>query len=355
MGKNNLVRMIALFQIILFTVTSISCMQENASDFYNRKYSIHNDIPLNSDDFKSEQIPTIFINQSNNIHIVAKYGQTVNLPCVIYKLKNQDLSQIHAVWNKLVDKQRPIVLSIGSQQLKQDMRYRVKQIHMNNEAAHVNREPLEYTSEKSSIHDLEEKTNDYSIENWQFEIRKLIFEDSGTYQCLLSLVKPIIRNITLKIIPEITVEPKEASFSANERIAINCKAHVKLHHHSHKNIDGKNQRHQKQVLNWYKDDEPIKNYYNPNSKHKIEITNSQNNDNHSLSSILIIHNSREEDSGKYVCVYDNYSEQTKVQVLNEANQRNFMMSNFNDANTSVRSNYMVFILVAFNFVFLIML
>ena len=116
---------------------------------------------------------------------------------------------------------------------------------------------------------------------------------------------------------EITVEPKEASFSANERIAINCKAHVKLHHHSHKNIDGKNQRHQKQVLNWYKDDEPIKNYFNPNSKHKIEITNSQNNDNHSLSSILIIHNSREEDSGKYVCVYDNYSEQTKVQVLNE--------------------------------------
>ena len=71
---------------------------------------------------------------------------------------------------------------------------------MNNEAAHFNREQLEYTSEKSSILDLEEKTNDYSIENWQFEIRKLIFEDSGTYQCLLSLVKPIIRNITLKII-----------------------------------------------------------------------------------------------------------------------------------------------------------
>ena len=51
-------------------------------------------MPLNSNDFKSEQIPTIFINQSNNIHIVAKYGQTVNLPCVIYKLKNQDLSQV---------------------------------------------------------------------------------------------------------------------------------------------------------------------------------------------------------------------------------------------------------------------
>lgn len=116
---------------------------------------------------------------------------------------------------------------------------------------------------------------------------------------------------------EITVEPKEASFIANQKIAINCKAHVKLHHHGHKNVDGKNQRHQKQILNWYKDDEPIKNFYNPNNKHKIEITNSQNNDNHLLSSMLVIYNSREEDSGKYVCVYDNYSEQTKVQVINE--------------------------------------
>ena len=42
----------------------------------------------------SEQIPSIYMNQSNNIHIVAKYGTTVNLPCIIYKLKNQDLSQV---------------------------------------------------------------------------------------------------------------------------------------------------------------------------------------------------------------------------------------------------------------------
>jgi hypothetical protein len=66
---------------------------------------------------------------------------------------------------------------------------------MNNEATHA-----EYANEKSSNLDFEEKASDYSIENWQFEIRKLVFEDSGTYQCLLSLVKPIIRNITLKII-----------------------------------------------------------------------------------------------------------------------------------------------------------
>ena len=80
------------------------------------------------------------------------------------------------------------------------MRYRVKQINMNKEANQISTDTLEYANEKSSNPDLEDKTNDYTIENWQFEIRKLTFEDSGTYQCLLSLVKPITRNITLKIL-----------------------------------------------------------------------------------------------------------------------------------------------------------
>lgn len=46
----------------------------------------------------------IFINQSNNIHILAKYGQTVSLPCIIYKQKHHDLSNIHAIWNRLYDR-----------------------------------------------------------------------------------------------------------------------------------------------------------------------------------------------------------------------------------------------------------
>ena len=40
----------------------------------------------------------------------------------------------------------------------------------------------------------------YLIQNWQFEIRKLTYDDAGTYTCLLPLVKPITKNITLQII-----------------------------------------------------------------------------------------------------------------------------------------------------------
>ena len=67
-----------------------------------------------------------------------------------------------------------------------------------------NNEALSYDNDKSSIQELSnepnDKSNEYSIENWQFEIRKVTFDDSGTYQCLLPLVKPITRNITLKIL-----------------------------------------------------------------------------------------------------------------------------------------------------------
>ena len=42
--------------------------------------------------------------------------------------------------------------------------------------------------------------NDYLIQNWQFEIRKLTYDDAGTYQCLLPLVKPISKNIKLQVI-----------------------------------------------------------------------------------------------------------------------------------------------------------
>ena len=40
----------------------------------------------------------------------------------------------------------------------------------------------------------------YTIQNWQFQIRKLTYEDAGTYQCLLPLVKPLTKNITLQVI-----------------------------------------------------------------------------------------------------------------------------------------------------------
>lgn len=168
--------------------------------------------------FNEQQSQSIFINQSNNMYILAKYGQTINLPCIIYRLRNPDLVNVHAIWHKLVDKHRPIVLSIGMQQLKQDMRYRVKVINMNKTKSQHGQhhhhamllpstidttnsdDSLEVAGSGSHHNHHHSSSRKYLIQNWSFEIRKLTYEDSGTYQCLLPLVKPITKNITLQVI-----------------------------------------------------------------------------------------------------------------------------------------------------------
>jgi len=123
------------------------------------------------------------------------------------------------VWNKLSENQRPTVLSVGLLQLKQDMRYRVKMIDVSKQAKiKQTNEPNEYSEEEynengnnsgasgSSTNNGLYRSADlkdiksYQVENWQFEIRKLTYEDAGTYQCLLPLVKPVTRNITLQVI-----------------------------------------------------------------------------------------------------------------------------------------------------------
>lgn len=122
------------------------------------------------------------------------------------------------VWNKLAENQRPTVLSVGLLQLKQDMRYRVKMIDVSKQAKmKQTNEPNEYSEEDYNENNnnvgvngfsnnnglyrsADLKDRSYQIENWQFEIRKLTYEDAGTYQCLLPLVKPVTRNITLQVI-----------------------------------------------------------------------------------------------------------------------------------------------------------
>ena len=58
-------------------------------------------------------------------------------------------------------------------------------------------------STKTSTHMQSHLRTRYSIQNWQLEIRKLTYDDAGTYQCLLPLVKPITRNVTLQVIRKI--------------------------------------------------------------------------------------------------------------------------------------------------------
>ena len=144
-------------------------------------------------------------------------------------------SKIHAIWHKQVENQRPLVLSIGHQQLKQDMRYRVKEVDLNhklkrtildvNTKNYINNNsfstfnshsqdeeyPINNTSNKVNFNETDYdqvtlntiKKTKYLIQNWQFEIRKLTYDDSGTYTCLLPLVKPITKNVTLQVIRRI--------------------------------------------------------------------------------------------------------------------------------------------------------
>ena len=61
----------------------------NPVNFQNDKIeTIKDNEPLN--DLNEE----IYINQSNNIYILAKYGQTISLPCNIVRQKHQDFSNV---------------------------------------------------------------------------------------------------------------------------------------------------------------------------------------------------------------------------------------------------------------------
>ena len=43
---------------------------------------------------EEEDKTQIFIKQHNNINVLAKYGQTVTLPCVIHRVNSPDLTNV---------------------------------------------------------------------------------------------------------------------------------------------------------------------------------------------------------------------------------------------------------------------
>ena len=116
------------------------------------------------------------------------------------------------IWNKLFPKQRPVVLSIGNTLLKQDMRYILRKTNLNeeNDPDELNLNDQQVYYKRLSYH-LSKQSNNSTIknkylkENWQFEIRKLNYEDAGVYQCSLPLVVPLAKNITLQVIRKLFV------------------------------------------------------------------------------------------------------------------------------------------------------
>lgn len=374
-----------LLLISIMTKSNVfSLTNNNFEHFYNNKDSnAHNIIHLNSitsdnntsSNRKSSEKPVveevveekldennmqIFINQSNNVYVMAKYGQTVSLPCVIFRQRLQDLINIHAIWYKLHERQRPLVLSIGTQQLRQDMRFRVKvnniklQTGANASLSNNNNNnnfdsDLYSNNDEDGLLDSGKSKQTYLVQNWQFEIRKLTYEDAGTYQCLLPLVNPIFKNITLQVIPDLVIEPKEGNFKVDEKIVIKCKATMKSNPKHSNNNNNKNsrhqmnQRHQRSTIHWYKDDEIIKVNHENNKRNKLdpdqskqmqennkkfEIETKNDNHDHYLNSVLTINDAKLDDSGRYRCIYENIQESVTIKVFNDYYEyNNFLKSN----------------------------
>ena len=88
------------------------------------------------------------------------------------------------------------------------MRYRVKVVELTDsigDSTKKKRKIITHVNSEESMSENSSTLNDlgkYLIQNWQFEIRKLTYEDAGTYTCLLPLVKPITKNVTLQVIRE---------------------------------------------------------------------------------------------------------------------------------------------------------
>lgn len=254
--------------------------------------------------FSIQKQPHIFINQSDNQVIQATYGQIIALPCVIYRQNSQDLSNIHVIWNKLFHYQRPSPLSIGKTLLKQDMRYIVSKT----EGVAENRMKV-----------FGEDQVDYTKENWQFEIRRLNYEDSGKYQCSLSLAKPVAKNITLEVRPDLTITPKDEEFRTSDKIMITCK--VTLRHKSPRSKYARN-KHLRQphrpYMGWYKDTpqghkEHINAEYNDTTqsrKHEIHTERTGL----VFKSHLTIFDANPKDSGQYRCIFEHFHQATTVRV-----------------------------------------
>lgn len=75
------------------------------------------------------------------------------------------------------------------------MRFIVKKTDLDNKGKEIKTQ-----ANRRQLYNRGQSEVEYSNEKWSFVIRKLTYEDAGTYQCFLPLVEPIFKNITLQVI-----------------------------------------------------------------------------------------------------------------------------------------------------------
>lgn len=89
---------------------------------------------------------------SENINITGYIGETIHLPCQVSNLGNR-----HVNWLRIKN-EIPLTLTVGNHQFSRNMRYRVVRV-----------------------------SQPENVESWNFEIRKVNYEDQGLYQCYIKL------------------------------------------------------------------------------------------------------------------------------------------------------------------------
>jgi len=130
-----------------------------------------------------EKVPSIL---TKNLNITTYVGETVILPCKIINLANH-----HVNWLRIKNGV-PITLTVGYQQFSRNLRYRV-----------VSRISEPYTTEKT--------------ESWNFEIRRVNFEDQGMFECYIKLnpKQKIKTNIFLEVLSKKYSNNSATSYYSN--------------------------------------------------------------------------------------------------------------------------------------------
>ncbi|RMZ99618.1 kin of IRRE 2 [Brachionus plicatilis] len=174
---------------------------------------------------------------TENVNITAYMGETINLPCQVANLGNR-----HVNWLRIKNG-IPLTLTVGYHQFSRNMRYRVIRV-----------------------------SDPANVESWNFEIRKVSFEDQGIYQCYIKLnskekikanVNLIVKHIKEKNLANMmsnnVARSERLSADALEKIDVLPNSWIKLRCNATGLVSLKSDKNSRSSfgLQWFKDDFPI--------------------------------------------------------------------------------------------------
>lgn len=153
--------------------------------FLNINYGLNTYIASH---LEHEDVPRVI---TGTVNVTAYVGDTTTLPCDVVNLGNH-----HVNWLK-IERNSPITLTVGYHQFSRNMRFRVARVHHHHHNHHrkyqASHESIAVPSDSNNnnndeISSLSTTTpTPVRVESWNFEIRKVLPEDQGLYECYIKL------------------------------------------------------------------------------------------------------------------------------------------------------------------------